>query len=48
MCVELVWTHGENRGKPDGEENSKIQCKRYEVERKAMNGLDGWYERFIE
>ena len=39
QCVEVVWTHGENRGGPV-EENGRISCKRCKVERKAKNGMD--------
>ena len=38
MCVEVVWTHGENEGGQVGKENSRIRCKRREVERKAKTG----------
>ena len=44
----MIWTHGENGGGPVGEENSRIQYERCEVERKAMNGMDGRYEKSIE
>ena len=46
-CVEVVWTRAENEGLV-GEGNSKIQCERFEVERKAKNGIDGQCEKSIE
>ena len=48
MCVEVVWTHGENGRGLVGEENSKIQCERLEIEWKAMNGMDGLFEKSVE
>ena len=40
VCVEVVWTHGENGGLI-GEEISRFGCVRSEVERKTKNGMDG-------
>ena len=42
----MVWRQGENG--PVGEENSRIRCERCEVERKAMNGMDGHFEKRAE
>ena len=47
-CVEVVWTHGKNGGVPVSEEKSRIQCERCEVEKKAMNEIDGWCEKGTE
>ena len=41
MCVEVIWIHGENGGGLVGEENSKIQYERCEVERKVTEWMDG-------
>ena len=44
----LRWfVHGENGGGLVGEENSRIQCKRSEVERKAINGMDRQCEKSV-
>ena len=48
MCVEVIWTHGENGGGPVGEENSSIQYERCEVKRKAMNRMDGQCKKSVE
>ena len=48
FCDQYVWTQGENGRGPVGEENSKIQCERCEVERKATNRMDGWNEKSIK
>ena len=47
-CVEVVWTLGENGGGPICEENNRIRCERCEVERKAMNRMDGQCEKSVE
>ena len=41
----MVWTHEENEGGLVGEETSRIQCERCEVERKAKNGMNGRCEK---
>ena len=50
VCVELVWTYGENGGRSVSEDNNRIKCERFKVERKrkATNGMDGWCEKSIE
>ena len=47
-CVEVAWIHGENGGGPVCEGNSRIQCERCEVERKATNDVDGQCEKSVE
>ena len=46
----LRWfeTPGEIREELVGEENSRIRCKRYVVERKTKNGIDGKCVKSIE
>ena len=44
----MFWTHGENGGEPVGEENNRIQCDMYEVERKTRKEMDVQCEKSIE
>ena len=44
----VVWIHGENGGESVDEENSKIWCEKCEIERKAINRMDGQCEKSIE
>ena len=44
-CVEVIWTHAENRGGQVYEETNRILCEKCEVERKFMNVMEGWYEK---
>ena len=47
-CVEMVWTNGENGGGPVGEEDSSIQCRWCEIERKAKNRMDVQCKKSVE
>ena len=45
-CIDVVWIYEENGGGLVGEKRNGIWCIRCEVDRKAMNGVDGQWQEY--